>query len=482
MAASENQGMQIALILFVILTLILSVTTFFGFQSYKTSEQKAAEYQRQSQEASTANQKTIRENSELKQMMGVAEAESIDNVKKQFDADMAAWAATVPNDSKTYRQSLELMFKALDDRSKNWDAETIKVAELTQRLAEAEKKKTEQVAVHEKTASDAQTDLAKERAGFTDDRKRLEDQLTSNQADLEKIRNDLARAAAEAASELKKLTSQLDESRKIADNFREERNQLLDPTFEVADGEIVWINQGSGTVWINIGRDDSLKRKTSFSVYTSEANDLADPEPKGKIEVTQILGQHLAEARILEDSLSDPLLIGDLIFTPTWTPGRSERFALAGFMDLNEDGLSDRSAVRNLIQQAGGIIDFDLDDEGKTTGEMTQQTRFLVIGDQKSNLQGYSDAVKRAKELGLEVLRLPEFLDHVGFKDPKRVLRFGITPYAEFKGDRKDGEPRSATGTNVSKRFEPRKPRQKRNTAYDLNTRPNSGTPDSGRK
>jgi len=89
------------------------------------------------------------------------------------------------------------------------------------------------------------------------------------------------------------------------------------------------------------------------------------------------------------------------------------------------------------------------------------------LGDEAGDLNALSVAKQKAKDLGLETLKLAEFLDHMGFKDPKRVLQFGVSNYEDFKGDRKDGEPRVAPGTNSSKRFEPRKPRDKRKTAYD---------------
>ncbi len=40
MAARENQGLQIALIIFVMLTIVLSVTTYIFFDNYKKEKQE----------------------------------------------------------------------------------------------------------------------------------------------------------------------------------------------------------------------------------------------------------------------------------------------------------------------------------------------------------------------------------------------------------------------------------------------------------
>ena len=101
---------------------------------------------------------------------------------------------------------------------------------------------------------------------------------------------------------------------------------------------------------------------------------------KGTIEVTQILGDHLAEARIIDDSLIDPLVPGDKIYTPLWDPGHPERFAIAGKIDIDGDGRDDHERLKNLILLSGGVVDADLQPDGKQTGTMTVDTRDLIIG------------------------------------------------------------------------------------------------------
>ena len=67
-------------------------------------------------------------------------------------------------------------------------------------------------------------------------------------------------------------------------------------SFEVADGRISYVNQ-NGTVWINLGTGDSLRRQVTFSVFDSDLHDASKSKKKGSIEVTRVLGDHMAEAQ-----------------------------------------------------------------------------------------------------------------------------------------------------------------------------------------
>ena len=87
---------------------------------------------------------------------------------------------------------------------------------------------------------------------------------------------------------------------------------------EVPDGEIIHVNQKSGSVWINVGQADGLRRQVTFSVVGADKSVGKYQPTKGRIEVVELLGPHFAECRILDDKITDPLVPGDKIFTPFW--------------------------------------------------------------------------------------------------------------------------------------------------------------------
>ncbi|MFC1596659.1 hypothetical protein ACFL5Q_01800 [Planctomycetota bacterium] len=206
---------------------------------------------------------------------------------------------------------------------------------------------------------------------------------------------------------------------------------IIKPTFEMADGKIRWVNQRTRTVWIDLGRADALQRLTSFSVFPADTNDVTKGGKKASIEVTQVLGDHLAECTITEDQYGDPIMPGDVIHTPVWAPGEREHFALSGGMDIDGDGKSDLARVRNIITMNGGVVDCYVSDEGELAGDFTNSTRYLVMGDSPDEtsseavLTAHREIIDRADGLGVMPITLKALLDKMGWKNQAPVVRFG---------------------------------------------------------
>ena len=134
-------------------------------------------------------------------------------------------------------------------------------------------------------------------------------------------------------------------------------------------------------VWINRGAADSLRRQTSFSVFDADDANPLEGTLKGKIEVVRLINDHMAEARIVDDNLAHPMMFGDPIFSPTWEPGRPEHFALAGFIDVDNDGHSDRQRVRDMISHQRRASSTPKSTKpASETGEMSINTKYLVLG------------------------------------------------------------------------------------------------------
>ncbi|MCH2601001.1 MAG: hypothetical protein MKZ94_16440 [Pirellulales bacterium] len=210
--------------------------------------------------------------------------------------------------------------------------------------------------------------------------------------------------------------------------------------FEIPDGKITSVNEASGTVWINIGSTDDLKPLTTFSVYPeNQLGVMRGPEDiKGRIEVLKIIDGDIAECRIIEDSIKDPILLGDEIFSPLWQRGISVHFALIGFFDIDGDGKSDRDRVKNIIRSAGGVIDAELsiDNTQETdaanlirTGGITVDTQYLVRGKTDAILnvdrQTYNRFETRAKDYNIESITINTLLNYAGYKNVKSSTGLG---------------------------------------------------------
>ena len=224
---------------------------------------------------------------------------------------------------------------------------------------------------------------------------------------------------------------------------------------------MTWVNQRSGTVWINLGAGDGLRRQTLFSVYGQEQTGVDQAERKASIEVTRVLDDHLAEARIVSDLPGDPILPGDQVFSPAWKPGERVHFALAGTLDIDGDRRSDRELVLNLINSNGGVVDAEVTDKGEATGQVTASTRYLVLGtaptDRKA-LDAWSKIIKDAEQLGVELLQMDRFLSWMGYQREVRTVPLGEGSRPEdFQVKPTEGGAPKSTG-NVSDVFKERQP------------------------
>ncbi|MBL9123286.1 MAG: hypothetical protein JNG90_06605 [Planctomycetaceae bacterium] len=467
MAKSESQGLQIALILCVLMLILFIGTTYYFFSKYS----EAAEMSRKDKEETTKMQASLRDLTDelhkLKVKAGFAETIPVAEWEKSVGEDMKLYAPTLTAEQQSYREALKQLAAALRESSTNLAATKADLLAQQEINEKREAAKDLQIAAHKQSLDEAVKTYAQEQSAFMNDRQRLEKEKADQLAINQKAAEDFDKEREEKTRQLTQLESQVGLVKAQLGQQQETIAELQGKTQAVPDGSIRRVNQ-RGTVWIDVGESDYLPRQLAFSVYGVDQNGVARDKRKGAIEVTQIIGPHLAEAKILEDDILNPIVPGDLIYTPLWQPGRQERFALAGFMDLDGDDLSDRHLVRDMITMSGGVIDAELDDQGKMQGAMSMETRYLIIGPKKEDMAeanvGKMEA--DAKDLGVEVISLSNFLERTGWKDTKTVLRYDGSRPQDFRGPARDGGAKVSRGV-TSGVFQKRQPRKQLNSAYD---------------
>jgi hypothetical protein len=228
------------------------------------------------------------------------------------------------------------------------------------------------------------------------------------------------------------------------------------------DATIIWINQKQRLVWIDRGYDDGLGRQMSFAVYSQSHATLFKHvermrkegtgkekvkklESKGRIEVVRITGPHQAECRILEDKAADPILPGDWIHSPAWSPGQRLHFALLGFMDIDGDQESDRETIKHIITMNGGIIDTEIKDTGeRDEGKMSVNTRYVVMGDSSEtgnlaikDITKYQQTRKafldEMEQFEVEKISVQQLMDMMGWKPEEKTTGLGGVTDAGFR-------------------------------------------------
>ncbi len=457
--ARENQGLQIALILFVITTILFGVMAFV-FHSNST---KAVAKAKANADSANRAENGLREMSEdleeLKKMIGVAETDDIDRIRDQSAADMIKYAATYPEETRNYRGTLKQMFEALRDKDQLLDSEMASVKELKAYNEARDSVTQPKLDTFANTAKAAAQDKQNEISKFNDDRARMKDEVDKIAGDLQDARKQHDTVLAAKQGEVDSLGKKL----------KEKTDQLNVATGIIAvvthkdpkefDGEIRWINQASKTVWVNLGRADSLRSQTSFSIYPNNAGEVTQNAVKASIEITQVLGNHLAEGRIVSDSPTDPIMPGDKINSPVWSPGEKLHFAIAGTVDMDSDGRDDTQRLHTLIEMNGGVIDAKMNAKGERKGQIGIKTRYLVVGDEPEGdtanmLDDWNKMQRRATELNVELIELQKLLDLMGWKREAAVLQYGG---AKGFGVQSQRRPRISSG-KISDLFKPRNP------------------------
>jgi hypothetical protein len=147
-----------------------------------------------------------------------------------------------------------------------------------------------------------------------------------------------------------------------------------------------------------------------------------------------------------------------------WNPGRSENFSFVGKIDIDQDGKEDRETLHEIVASHGARIDNEVDAKGNMTGSgIDVNTKFLVIGDipeiadvddkDAENVileikKHQKELLKQAREQGVRVISLNDFLKYMGYIPQSKVFR----PGDEVKYNLKAGAHSKSVGETIGER------------------------------
>jgi len=469
MADRQSQGLQIALIAAVMLDIVFGVAAYLMWRQYDEARNSAVDSSKKASEAQQAASAAQADAAKLKEWMGFASTESVDSIGKTKDDEMNniyvnVFGAGYPQADRVYRKVLRTFYDTIlqkdtsiaDAQQKRQEAETERNT-LRADVAKVKAAEEANTKLKEEERDKYKTDFDKEKNVLMKDQRRL----VAEKAEAQK------NADAEAArlqGDISARDSQLTDIRRIAAERTHALEEKTKETFEVPLGKVISVNQAAGTVYINLGEADALHRLTTFAVYDAKTTDVSGKTKKASIEVTKVLDSHMAEARILDDKYGDPIITGDVIYTPIWKPGQQRHFALAGIMDINGDNKSELDLVRRLITMNGGVVDAVAEGDMKS-GAITAKTDYLVIGIRPGEfasptaLKNFTDIQTAASRFIVKQIDLKDLLAQMGWKPETNLQRFGPgATSADFKPQPRPGAQPLNTG-NVSPLFKPRQPR-----------------------
>ncbi|MGC1272904.1 MAG: hypothetical protein WBC44_04295, partial [Planctomycetaceae bacterium] len=492
-AQSKTTAVHFSLIFFVMLSVILGVVAYLFYSDYREQQVTFLKNKSDLNAAQGVSRKYGEEIAALKQRIGIdrpdvgvpdaPEGSVLALSRQTIQAAMQTLGSNAPDASfsdavNNLRAELDNKNVALAQRQATIADLQAKVEALNAQYAATAKEHDDARQTTETDLSGVQQQYSESIASKDQEISEVREQNAALQTEIEQTRQQLNAQLAKAQDEITQLSS-------VNKRLTKELDTIKGESFEVADGVIRRVDQVGRTVWINKGKADNLRERTTFSVYAKNNVGIGREGPqggrpediKGSIEVTRILGDHMAEARILDDDSSRPISPGDPIYTPLWSEGRTEQFAFVGMIDVDNDGnfTGDRERLDQIISANGAEISSEVDDEGERTpkngeGEpvrIDEQTRFLVVGvtpdpldvpagderERRERLKTHVGEMKREAEIaGVRIVNLNTFLDYIGYVPQQRRWAPGENPSWNLEsGSRKTGT--SSTG-NTSGLFD----------------------------
>ncbi|MDR2755844.1 MAG: hypothetical protein LBC20_09075 [Planctomycetaceae bacterium] len=509
----KTDPVRIAAILLLVLSVALIIVIVWLNQG---NDKRIAETNNAKEQASKAEKEKRELTQELmtiKGLIGHEHETDLSAIQKDHQACMEKYKIT--NDaSRNYLFVVRTLGAELDkknDEHKKLNEEYLKLQADHNNLEELNKTVKENI---KKAKDDAEQRLANAQKGFSETIAKQKDEMAVLVAEKNRIDEEAQKQIKAAVTKAESSEIEAKQSQVRSNELANVLEDLRRTNFEHPDGKIISVSQQSGSVFVNLGSEDGLMTRMTFSVYSPSITGIsfgnADPEremvicevckreqslnaSKASIEIIRILGPHKAEGRILDDVLTNPIVAGDVVYTPIWKPGQKQHFALASGMRISGIGQrdsgprqSDLKEVIRLIRANGGEIDSYISDgdeehpRGEVVGNITRDTTFIVLGDLNDDdnqdqvmMESQSKMLKTAEQYAVKKINLRELLSRMGWKNVTPVRGFGNTLVESDLAIVPTGEHRTSTGI-VSPIY------QKRNDAARISVTDRTSRPSTG--
>lgn len=465
-ASNKPTAVHFTAVFFGMTTLILAVTTYLG---YKERGEALGTAQAKTDEAANATSglsNAIADIDALKEKLGynfeqvgAGSPAPPNTVLGQLNEDLTRAGKDLP--TGTVAATLAAMRKALDDAQAELAAKEQSLQQLNSRMQALQSQYQGQVDQIQQSQTDSETNLQKFIAERDEILQQKDQELSQLRADYNREQVEKAQLSEQMQRMKKDLDDQIANLEGVNQRMRDELDGIKKVSFEVPDATIRNVDNTTRTVWLNIGEDDNIRPQVTFSVYDQNHYGVARgaEDIKGSVEVVRVLGADLCEARILTEKLDRPIAPGDVVYSPIWTPGLVEEFAVVGEIDFDKDEQSDRKQFHDLLNHAGARLSLEVDDQGNRIppdAKIDVNTKFLIIGyipdpaqfaaqdpelDRVQRIHAQrTELEQEAKQQGVRIVRLNDFLAYMGYKPQQRLFLPGEDmPYTLKGGSRTTG-------------------------------------------
>ena len=433
MAARDDSVIRGSLIACMILLVLSFAVNYFFWKTANLASKDAADIKARLETANNGIRDAEEKILTFKEMLGVGQMSDekfkslatsssgdpqMDTITAQYVKDMAVFGAEIDAASRNYQHMPEFFVSTIRDRNvriKTGLAREKKIDDAAKIDIKNARTQQQQAETDRNAASKK---LQEEQALFAEDRNRMLQEKEETRDTLTKTVNTFNIFRGAAAKEKAQLTKKQSQLTGTIEAQRLALIRLRSDQFESVQGEVRFVLHGGDLCTINLGSADALRVGVTFGVIDATETRLKDARVKASLQVTRIRGEHLAECRIVSTpEIDSPIIEGDKIYSPWWSPGVAVKIALAGDIDIDGDGRADNEAIRGMITSAGAVVAATINSDGTQTGKLDASIRFLVIGESPRAVAGSASEERllqiekqlgevrdQATELGLTVI------------------------------------------------------------------------------
>jgi hypothetical protein len=451
----SKQGLVIALVLFVLLSILLATAAYFGYAGQSDLEQQRDKIAKDKATVDTERNKQLVQRAVLEAGIGAANEQTYKDLaglrgpnKEDYEAAVKklkglTWDPAQEKPTNTYASQIEELQNQLANLKKERDkfeeaaANSKATYDKLRAAKDDELQKTkEALAAAQNQTKEAEAKKTKEYLDQVETNKKLAEENATLKQQSETDKQTLQK-------QIEKLKKELDQARLLVKKTEEKIAPVNVLAHEQPKARIVRLDRSGGTAYIDVGSADRVNPQLTFSIFSPGTFARPNAEPKGTVEVTRVLAEHLSEARVRDtrNPLRDPIVTGDQLFNPAWSPNLREHVAIAGFIDLTGDGRDSTVEFARSLERQGIVVDayLDLKDRAIKGRGITMQTTYLVLGgmprfeegaaavaegsaraDVKNDIQQkISEMEEQARRLGVTILPARRFMALVGYRLPR---------------------------------------------------------------
>ncbi|HEV8059580.1 MAG TPA: hypothetical protein VGP68_06895 [Gemmataceae bacterium] len=481
-AGDSKQGLIIALVCFVLLSIILGVTTYMGYDG-QTAKDTAAK------EAATKKSAADKERDYWKFRALQMQALAVGLPLKEEAQDLTQLQGASPSGpgQTEFVNALQNANKILTSDKGKLDTFAERVAALNSQLiatrdqlaaSEANLKKAKERYDEQLATKDGEVEATRKlylqaQATNLKDREAANKSLEEKLAQFEQLSLNYEtlkkQSDSDAGTRDKIERKQKDEIRLLTEKADKLKNQLepIDPLkFDQPKGKIISLDRRGEIAYVNIGSAQNVRpqQNLTFSVFSPGLPGHPNKDYKGSVEIIDVISPQVSKAKIIQVASpnANPLMVGDVLINPVWSPRQHEHVAIAGRIDLTGDRRNNIDEFMANLQRMGVVVDAYLDEKDNTVKGpgMTLNTTYLIIGDTPEVSGEVVGNDKRADfklaigvkitEMGNEAQRLGitkvpfrRFVELIGYKMPKGAgisQTFGYDSPVPAKTEPKDAK------------------------------------------